>query len=199
MTHEALKRLVELDDAASALGADPDTRAWDDAITAARVALLAHELGLDEKPVNAAAVRLLQQLELRRTDPDAPLTLERAESELRAALAAQPPAPAPASDGEREKLAAWLDGEAQSCAIQFKDRILRAATLLRAPAPAAVPVGERPWEREGWCDVEGRCWWFNRAGIPEWQLADGGPYGDFCLPHWAIPDPQSPQGGEVAE
>jgi hypothetical protein len=55
-------------------------------------------------------------------------------------LEAPPPAPTPASDGEREALAVWLDGEAQSCAIQFKDRIPRAATLLRQSAPAAVPA-----------------------------------------------------------
>jgi hypothetical protein len=54
-----------------------------------------------------------------------------------------------------------------------------------------VPVAERPWEREGWCDEYGRCWWFNHAGIPEWQLASDGPYGDFSLPHHALPLPQS--------
>jgi hypothetical protein len=57
------------------------------------------------------------------------------------------------------------------------------------PAIQPVPVTERPWEREGWCDAEGRCWWFNHAGIPEWQLASGGPYGDFSLPHHALPAP----------
>jgi hypothetical protein len=57
------------------------------------------------------------------------------------------------------------------------------------PTTEPVPVAERPWEREGWCDAEGRCWWFNHAGIPEWQLASDGPYGDFSLPHHALPVP----------
>jgi hypothetical protein len=59
------------------------------------------------------------------------------------------------------------------------------------PAIQPVAVAARPWEREGWCDAGGRCWWFNRAGIPEWQLASGGPYGDFSLPHHALPIPAS--------
>jgi hypothetical protein len=61
------------------------------------------------------------------------------------------------------------------------------------PTTKPVPAAERPWEREGWCDAEGRCWWFNHAGIPEWQLASDGPYGDFSLPHHALPVP----GAEV--
>jgi hypothetical protein len=126
---------------------------------------------------------------------------------LRESLAVdQPPAPTPASDGEREELAQWIeklgdnyDDLYRLTSDQVIPRLTRAALLLRHPTPAAVPVAvsESPWEREGWCDWEGRCWWFNQAGIPEWQLADGGPYGDFCLPHWAIPVPQPPQGEEV--
>jgi hypothetical protein len=75
------------------------------------------------------------------------------------------------------------------------DEIVEAArTALAHPAArnaqlSPVPVAERPWEREGWCDAEGRCWWFNHAGIPEWQLASDGPYGDFSLPHHALPVP----------
>ena len=52
-------------------------------------------------PIRASAKRLLQQLKLWREDPCAGLSLEQAESELRAALAAEPPAPDP-----REALAA---------------------------------------------------------------------------------------------
>ena len=26
------------------------------------------------------------------------------------------------------------------------------------PAIKPVPVSERPWEREGWCDAQGKCW-----------------------------------------
>jgi hypothetical protein len=66
----------------------------------------------------------------------------------------------------------------------------RALELWGRPTIEPVPVSERPWEREkGWRDAEGRCWWFNHAGIPEWQLASDGPYGDFSLPHHALPLP----------
>jgi hypothetical protein len=67
----------------------------------------------------------------------------------------------------------------------------QALTHYARPTIKPVPVAERPWEREGWCDAEGRCWWFNHAGIPEWQLASDGPYGDFSLPHHALPVPHA--------
>ena len=52
----ALERLVELDDAASALGADPDMTAWDDAIAAASAALKAEPVkeGPSERIVSIA-------------------------------------------------------------------------------------------------------------------------------------------------
>lgn len=37
----ALERLIELEDTASANGADPDTTAWDEAVTTGRAALKA--------------------------------------------------------------------------------------------------------------------------------------------------------------
>ena len=104
---------------------------------------------------------------------------------------------------EHEELAHWLDDLANDYDDLYPPKsslkLYRAAALLREARPQPVPVGERPWERPGWCDAKGRCWWFNRVGIPEWQLADGGPYGEFCLPHWAVPIPQPPQGGEVEQ
>lgn len=72
------------------------------------------------------------------------------------------------------------------------------------PAPAAVPVAvaERPWEREGWCDAEGRCWWSHGpTPTARWNLLPIDGMDDargWLLPHWAIPIPQPPQGGEVA-
>ena len=66
-------------------------------------------------------------------------------------LAPEPPAPAPAADGERdhvpdagnmvaadgewEEVAAWLDEEAKRCAVQFYDRITSAAALLLRQLP----------------------------------------------------------------
>jgi hypothetical protein len=89
------------------------------------------------------------------------------------------------------------------CLLELKESVITKQQLRSSPRrhsvgvaeqPARptiepVPVAERPWEREGWCDAEGRCWWFNHAGIPEWQLASDGPYGDFSLPHHALPVP----------
>lgn len=86
--------------------------------------------------------------------------------------------------------------------------IHRAIELLRqpAPAPAAVPVAvaERPWEREGWCDAEGRCWMGDPGGggfIPSWRFCrpEDAPNMTVSLPHCAIPIPQPPLGGEVGE
>ena len=68
------------------------------------------------------------------------------------------------------------------------------------PAPVPVPVADRPWERPGWCDTEGRCWWGRCADEvfnPEWALAPHADIKEFCsdampqhcLPHWAIPQP----------
>ena len=68
------------------------------------------------------------------------------------------------------------------------------------PAIQPIPAAERPWEREGWCDAEGRCWW----GRPseelcnsDWFLATRAEVEEFCdgclpavsLPHHALPIP----------
>jgi hypothetical protein len=79
-------------------------------------------------------------------------------------------------------------------------------------AVAPVAVSERPWELEGWCDAEGRCW-VGRLGFREkveetgkfftmpheWQLEE--PELDpvfpcVLLPHWAIPLPTTTQEGQ---
>jgi hypothetical protein len=91
-------------------------------------------------------------------------------------------------------------------ALEKAGAMRRAATLLQqqaAPAPAVVPVpvAERPWEREGWCDPEGRCWW-GRASEElcnsDWHLATRAEVEEFCsdcmpivsLPYHALPIPQ---------
>lgn len=78
------------------------------------------------------------------------------------------------------------------------------AALIRYGAQAVpVPVAERPWEREGWCDSKGRCWLCQgpRQGLeaPTWRLVRHGEGGwDFTrypraifLPHWALPLPEA--------
>lgn len=126
----------------------------------------------------------------------------------------EPPAPdhIPAvtkmvGEGEREELAQWLDTQAvyyEGLSPEGSAKACRAAALLRQPAPVPVPVAvaERPWEREGWCDAEGRCWW----SVPNqsWpcvylmkvdSVLAAADEDAHCLPHWALPQP--PQGGEV--
>lgn len=107
---------------------------------------------------------------------------------------------------EHEELAALINQvalawEPNVCLLgnMTASQLARAAALLRQPAPAPVPVAERPWERPGWCDAEGECWWRGRRDPAWWTAADPRMVHDgWLLPHWAIPSPQPPQGGEVA-
>jgi len=63
------------------------------------------------------------------------------------------------------------------------------------PQPSPVPVAERPWERNGWCNLDGEHWlWDFIAGC--WFFLQGAPLNDHythCLPHNALPVP----GAEV--
>jgi hypothetical protein len=81
--------------------------------------------------------------------------------------------------------------------------ITRALELWGHPTIKPVPVAERPWEREGWCDAEGRCWWFHKA-TPDtnagWIPAThedielvGVEFFSHSLPHRALPIPQPTQ------
>ena len=71
------------------------------------------------------------------------------------------------------------------------------ATLLQqpsAPAPAMVPVAvsERPWEKGGWTDLDGECWWCPPDGPAYWSMANPAMvYGGWLLPAHAIPLPQA--------
>ena len=68
-----------------------------------------------------------------------------------------------------------------------------------APAPKPIPVSERPWEREGWCDAEGRCWFCNAYSMGKWTY-ETAPDSEQdwkilglntdSLPHWAIARPR---------
>jgi hypothetical protein len=88
---------------------------------------------------------------------------------------------------------AWAEARA---ARDLPD-IRQALNLWRDQVAAVAPVAvsERPWEREGWCDAEGRCWRFDSCENGWWS------YGDptdlmgssipwtHMVPHWAIPLP----------
>ena len=55
-------------------------------------------------------------------------------------------------------------------------------------AVAPVAASERPWDREGWCDAEGRCW----VGEPErdYPLGETGDF-DIWPAEWKLTDPRS--------
>lgn len=60
-------------------------------------------------------------------------------------------------------------------------------SLIRAKVP--VPVSEKPWERPGWCDKRGRCWWSAGNVVTALKI-------DFeaqLLPMswWLVSDPES--------
>jgi len=63
-----------------------------------------------------------------------------------------------------------------------------ALALWGSPAVAPVAVSERPWELDGWCDAEGRCW----VGEPErdYPLGETGDF-DIWLAEWKLTDPRS--------
>jgi hypothetical protein len=52
----------------------------------------------------------------------------------------------------------------------FKSGAFFVQERISRPTIEPVPVSERPWEREGWCNAEGRCWF----GAPQDGPADAG-------------------------
>jgi hypothetical protein len=73
---------------------------------------------------------------------------------------------------------------------QFGASIREALACWGTPAIQPVPVSERPWEREGWCDAEGRCYGWD--GDYWWMVGNPGSANETIthwLPHWALPVP----------
>ncbi len=72
------------------------------------------------------------------------------------------------------------------------DAIFVALNRLGRPAIKPVPVAERPWEREGWCDDNGWCWGFDADDTDPCWVFDK-PESWSCwthsLPHNALPLP----------
>ena len=119
------------------------------------------------------------------------------------------------------EISSWMkrDYKALARAADLLERLASPACLVINPSPEAlaslkaagpgrierlpllelvaqpVAVSERPWEREGWCDEQGRCWWTaNKPGPlpPSWWMVsipqsctDG-----IMLPANALPLPQ---------
>ena len=140
----------------------------------------------------------------------------------RAALADEPAVPAPPSDGEVAELVSavhaayaaygWVE---EKQFIRFFDEVSRLASVIEEGCDCSVdgpinwqdeielmcqrlkpvPVSERPWEREGWCDVEGRFWaeHISRSGVASWRCAAASDLGGWavrCLPAHALPLPE---------
>ena len=127
-----------------------------------------------------------------------------------AAMADRPAVPAPPADGEVAALVRTLTGIAHwrrrgrpgECDpspfdIRQADRLDRAAELLQRQALVPVSVSERPWEREGWCDAEGKCWIRGKVE-GDWRLINPTNSGvpnlkycfTHCLPAHALPLPE---------
>ena len=152
-------------------------------------------------PLTDLAARLISE-----SKPMDPEIAEALTPEARWDLYEGPAAPAAPEVGE---LVAWLEqyrdlmhpvGDSDDI-VQFT-RIVLLLSQPPAPAPAAVPVAldDRPWEREGWCDERGRCWFLSSRfltwalELPPAALTRG--VGRFhSLPAHAIPLPQGVEGG----
>jgi hypothetical protein len=70
--------------------------------------------------------------------------------------------------------------------------LLRAIAHFGRPTIQPVPVSERPWEREGWCDAEGRCYGWD--GDYWWMVGNPGAANEtitHCLPANALPTPDT--------
>jgi hypothetical protein len=71
---------------------------------------------------------------------------------------------------------------------------IRSELLAIAAELEPVPVSERPWEREGWLDAEGRCWMGHPGDaefIASWRLCrpEDAPSMTCSLPYGALPMP----------
>ena len=120
---------------------------------------------------------------------------------VRAALARYGrPTPQPPAAGEVAaaliELRSTIMGLGQMGMYVAAQRVSRAADLLQHQHPQPVAVSERPWEREGWRDEQGRCWIFmpDIGTDPSWRLTDPrdtGPYHTHSLPANALPTPEA--------
>jgi hypothetical protein len=199
----ALERLVELDDTV------PHNRPgwaqeWSDAIATACAVLTDGPAVQSREPasgVEQPSDRDLRQLYADtfdlRSDPAhlGPAIVKFA----RAVLARWGRQPAPPAEGEVGELVALilqtsLAWGPDACLLgnMTARQLTRAAELLQQ-RPEPVPVSERPWEREGFCDVESCCWAIGqrdawcRVYVPgrDW----GNPAYTYCLPATALPLP----------
>jgi hypothetical protein len=81
-----------------------------------------------------------------------------------------------------------VDGSHDKGAAALAEAILSHSGSRWSPTIDPVPVSERPWEREGWCDAEGMCWWWCHHH-ESWELGDSQAHYRYCLPRHALPIP----------
>jgi hypothetical protein len=116
------------------------------------------------------------------------------------------PTPQPPADGEVGyallELRSLVMGLGYAGMHVDAQRLERAADLLERQHPQPVAVSERPWEREGWCDDEGRCWLrrrYEKDGVTWRLMAPASLFDDVisiyyaeALPFNALPAPEDP-------
>ena len=111
-------------------------------------------------------------------------------------------APVPMSPTD-EDLEAWRQAAiAQFNASSYDIPTSRTVALLAIEwcrkrdlsAIAPVPVSEEPWQRDGWCDQAGKCWFHSEGReFGDWYLLPAASMTNaetHCLPWWAIPLPR---------
>jgi hypothetical protein len=120
----------------------------------------------------------------------------------RASAALATPPPEPPTDEAWLRLAAqafdyaFVDGGIGGGESEFLAFARAVLERWGRPTPQPVAVSEHPWERDGWCDEQGRCWWTaNKPGPlpPVWWMVsipqsctDG-----IMLPANALPTPEA--------
>jgi hypothetical protein len=53
------------------------------------------------------------------------------------------------------------DGSLANAHFELAELLRAAISRYGTTHPRPIPVAERPWERQGFCDAKGRCWWLN--------------------------------------
>jgi hypothetical protein len=110
------------------------------------------------------------------------------------------PEPVGLTDEELREM--WLSQEWFNEGATFREF----ASIVRRwgrPTLTPIPVSDRPWEHEGFCDTEGRCWMLGKVE-GDWRLISANNSGvpklsycfSHCLPHYALPLPAAPGEGE---
>jgi hypothetical protein len=66
------------------------------------------------------------------------------------------------------------------------------------PAFTPIPVSERPWERDGWCDALGTCWMWHPINFHYCLCSPDPSVHTHSLPHWVLPLPIPAEAGELS-